>query len=320
MRTRARRGAVWWLYGGSVVGGSGVAHDVVNGREMVPGWGDQPTGEWSALGSLSREAGSASARPGPGLEGVSGTAQQAGAGKAGGLDLGWPSRWPSTEAGRTGITRYAITSQLRPGSMNYPSLCNHCIDTPDWESPVQPLCKKLGCCHGFVLVAPPALPYRQTRWRVPRLTAATCTAVPSSMAHRSIAFIMSAEGDWSDVTMSALFMRGIGEPSHPPRRPKLGFTEEAKLLPRLRTPHDASFELLSWGPSANSSVNRRAKPPSLARLDHVVTSRVLPMDATIPCRRADRCMSIAGPYLEARSSAGSLLGTALLVQEAQESH
>lgn len=226
MRTRARRGAVWWLYGGSVVGGSGVAHEVVNGGEMVQGWGDQPTGEWSALGSLSREAGSASARPGPGLEGVSGTAQQAGAGKAGGLDLGWPSRWPSTEAGRTGITRYAITSQLRPGSMNYPSLCNHCIDTPDWESPVQPLCKKLGCCHGFFLVAPPALPYRQTRWRGPRLTAATCTAVPSSMAHRSIAFIMSAEGDWSDVTMSALFMRGIGEPSHPPRRPKLGFTEK----------------------------------------------------------------------------------------------
>lgn len=126
MRTRARRGAVWWLYGGSMVEGPGVAHEVVNGGEMVPGWGDQPTGEWSALGSLSREAGSASARPGPGLEGVSGTAQQAGAGKAGGLDLGWPS----TEAGRAGITRYAITSQLRPGSINYPSLYNHCIDTP----------------------------------------------------------------------------------------------------------------------------------------------------------------------------------------------
>lgn len=66
------------------------------------------------------------------------------------------------------------------------------------------------------------------------------------------------------------------------------------MLPRLRTPHDAYFELLRWGPSANSSVNRRAKPPSLARLDDVVTYSVLPMDATIPCRRADRCMSI-GP-------------------------
>lgn len=59
---------------------------------------------------------------------------------------------------------------------------------------------------------------------------------------------------------------------------------EAKLLPRLCTPHDAYFELLSWGPSANSSVNRRAKPPSLALLDDVVTYSVLPLDAAIPCR------------------------------------
>lgn len=64
-----------------MVGGSGGAHEVVNGGEMVPGWGDQPTGEWSALGalseSLSREAGSARARPGRGFERVSGTAHEA---------------------------------------------------------------------------------------------------------------------------------------------------------------------------------------------------------------------------------------------------
>lgn len=56
-----------------------MAHEVVNGGEgMVPGRGYQPTGEeGSALGSLSREAGSARARPWRGFERVPGTAHQA---------------------------------------------------------------------------------------------------------------------------------------------------------------------------------------------------------------------------------------------------
>lgn len=151
-----------------MVGGSGVAHEVVNGGGGGDGAGSlisaDRRGVVRAGRSLSREAGSARARPWRGFERVSGTAHQAlGEGGWAGFGVavevavhrGWAGGHNTMCYRLSASTRkHELPLTLQPLHRRVSADPTPHSRTPDWESPVQPLCRKLGCCHGFFLVAP----------------------------------------------------------------------------------------------------------------------------------------------------------------------